>query len=171
MDRFEKITGLPSNKHEIEHVPEEIISLSLNKHEIEYVPGKIYGLAIFPRGATNWICKIGTFPFLYGFNEAMKCANKNVDEINDLLVKEKRCDLDNDYHAAIFFELDENNKPIQIINDIFGITGAQQKDFGIIPNPHAMDRIFPDISYIYDNYYQPEEYDDYFRVPKLEFKI
>jgi len=159
MALFDKIVRIPNN------LDDDI--------DIEFYSSneKIYGLSIFSRGAKEWKSYIGTFPFLYGIWINLNHSNKIFSEINDGLLK-FRMDLDNDFYSAIFFNVNLNNRPINIIKS-FNIIKDTGLNFLFNTNIEEYIKIY-NISFIYDQYDEEDEEDEnlkYNRLPELIFKI
>lgn len=152
MDSFTKIVGLPNDKFQ----------------EI-YTSGKNYGLAIFNRGAEKWKYYVGSFPFLYGIYDNLEHTNKIHNETNNMLIKERRTDLDDNYHACIFFNIDKNRKPVKII-DSFHVNNDYDDNsdinFIFLDKEELSFQIILNISYLYDEYHDE---DNDFRIPILKF--
>ena len=152
MALFDKIVRIPNN------LDDDI--------DIEFYSSneKIYGLSIFSRGAKEWKSYIGTFPFLYGIWINLNHSNKIYDKMNDRLIKFKM-NLDDDFHGAVFFNINSNNKPINIIKSFRII-----RDIGLnflFKSDKDKYITIDNASYLYDQY-EDEEYN---RLPKLIFKI
>ena len=154
MDFFDKKIRIPNNLDK--DIDVEMYSAISND--------KIYGLSIFSRGDIGWKSYIGTFPFLYGILLNLEHSNKVYDKMNDRLIKFKM-DLDDDFHGASFFNLDINNKPINLIKSFQII---RYKWFNHVDELNN-DKYITVKSYFYDQYEDSEE--DYNRLPKLIFKI
>ena len=161
MDLFDKIVRIPNNL-------EKDVDLELYL-SIDNDRNKIYGLSIFYRGATEWKSYIGTFQFLYGIYVGSSRSNKIIDKIDDDLIKSKM-NLDNDFHGVVSFDIDPNNKPINIIKS-FKITRDTGLNF-LFKSDDEKEIIF--ISYLYDQYENQydneEEYFECKRLSKLIFK-
>jgi len=165
MNLFDTIVRIPNNLNEDTNI--ELYS------SIGNTSNKVYGLSIFSRGAKKWKSYIGTFPFLYGIWVNLGHSNKIYDQMNDNLTKFKM-DLDDDFHGAILFNIDSNNKPINLIKSI-KIDRDQwfnQIDESNMNNKYI---IIENISYLYDQYenqYDDDDEEEYFiseRLEKLKF--
>lgn len=143
---FDMVVRAPNNLKEKDDV------------DIEYFNSeKIYGLSVFFRGDRKWKFYTGTFAFLYGIYIGLKHSNETVDQINNMLVKELKKDLDNDFHGAIFFNIDSENKPTQII-----------KSFGSNQEINCRSYLYEPYENSYDDIENEYEFSD--RFPRLEFK-
>jgi len=127
---------------------------------------KIYGLSIFSRGATEWKSYIGTLSFLYGIWVNLKHSNEVHDKMNDRLIS--KLDLDDDFHGAIFFNLNHDNQPTNIIKSFRII-----RDIGLnfLFKSDNEKYVIINTSYLYDQYDNTDEDETYNRLPKLIFQI
>lgn len=157
MDLFDKIIKIPNNLGK--DISVEIYSAISN------ICDKLYGLSIFYRGAKKWKFYTGTLPFLYGIWLSVNHSNKIYDEMNNRLIKFKM-DLDDNFHGTVFFNLDINNIPINIIKS-FKIIRDICLNFLFESND---DKYITITSYLYDQYDEIED-EEYDRFPKLIFKI
>jgi hypothetical protein len=128
MDNFEATVGFPNKKY-----------------EITYVPGKIYGLAYFNKLTPGWICMAGVLPYIYGCYQSFITLNDMISE-------------DLDCFGTIFFELNQDLKPIKIITSINTTKAFEAETTGM--NYDTGTKTLIQISYL-----------DGDNIPKLEFEI
>lgn len=158
MDLFDKIVRIPNNLDKDNNI--ELYSSISNTRD------KIYGLSIFSRGAIEWKSYIGTFQFLYGIYINLNYSNKIYDEMNNRLIKSKM-DLDDDFHGAVFLNINSNNHPINIIKSFQII---RDKWINQVDEANK-DKYITIKSHLYDQYDDGDEDLEYNRLPKLIFKI
>lgn len=156
MNYFDKIIKVPNNL-------DKDINIE-SYYSIDNTIDKIYGLSIFSRGAIEWKSYIGTFPFLYGIWLNLNHSNKIYDQMNDRLIKFKM-DLDDDFHGAVFFNINSNNEPINVIKSFKIIRNIGLNFLFKLDDDKYI--IIDNVSYLYEQY-EDEECN---RFPKLIFKI
>ena len=161
MDHFDQIVRIPNNL-------DKDINVELY-YSINNALDKTYGLATFSRGAREWKYHIGTLPYLYGIWVNLNDTNKIYSEMNNRLIKFKM-DLDDDFHGAVFFNIDPNNKPINIIKSFRII-----RDIGLnflFKSDEDKHVTIDNASYLYDQYDEDDEGNlECNRFPKFIFKI
>lgn len=128
--------------------------------KIHSIEDKIYGYCYRTNSDRNWFTHFGSFDFVFGLflslgmyfemQEHIASFNNKMDEDSD----ENNNENEVDSFDHVFFQLDQNNMPIEIINNI-RLTPKQLKKIG---------RTATEASIIYNITSIPEE-----DVPTLEF--
>ncbi len=128
MDIFQRIIGLPNN----------------NIHA-KYVHHKLYGLAIISQVTDDWEYNIGTLPYLYGIYITFSEMTARFEYLKE------------NFRGHIFFHINDEGKPIEIINTI-ETDGVFPREIGDM-NPKICMTLY-NLSYISD-----------INIPVFEFEI